>query len=56
MSKKIVVVVIYRVARPFVYLFQVLVVVYAANLLKLIAPCLPTGLLQFLVLAVYNTI
>lgn len=54
MSSKIAVVVVYGVACTFIRLFHMLVVVYAANLLELIAPCFPAGLLQLLKLAVYD--
>ncbi len=53
MSRKVAVVVVHGVAHPFVRL-QVLVVVYAVNLLQLIGPRLPAGLSQLLVLAVYD--
>ncbi len=52
-SRKVAVVVMHGVACPFVRL-QVLVLVYAANLLQLIGPCLPAGPPQLPVLAVYD--
>ncbi len=53
MSRKIAVVVVHGVACLFVRL-QVLVVVYAANLLQLIGHRLPAGPPQLFVLAVYD--
>ncbi len=53
-SRKVAGVVMHRVTYPFILFFQVLVVVYAANLLQLIAFPLSAGQLQFLVLAAYD--
>lgn len=53
-SRKVAVVVEYRLARPFVHFFQVLVIVSAASSLQLIAPCLPIGSPQLLVLVAYD--
>lgn len=54
LSKKVAIVVIHKVARLFICLFQVLVVVYTTNLVQLIALYLPAGPPQLVILAAYD--